>query len=602
MNLVTFRTCLAVLASLAIAATGAWAGGEEEQPAAAMEKEMVLDPTTGKMVTAPEYGGTLTFAVKLEPPSADPMFGSGAARGPDGVTEKLGMVNWGIDRSVNDLTSAFFYLPLSILTGRLAESWETPDATTMVFNIRQGVRWHDKEPMNGREFTAQDVEYNFHRMTGSGSGFSEPPGGFAGEIATAIPFESITATDKHTVVMKLERPTVGALSTILTNYAVFIMPPEVIRQHGDVKDWRNLVGTGPFMMTDWVDGSSQTWIRNPDYWGFDEKYPQNRLPYFDGLNGLIMKEDATILAALRSGQLDYVGLTGAAEMIYTAQKENLEGTNPDMAFYPYGARSENAFAFNMGADNPLTKDVRVRQAMQMALDLETMNDTYFKGVSKWVPMGLVGPAVGGTPFEEWPEEVRKTFMYDPEGAEALLDAAGYPRGGDGMRFEVALEHYEMFDVDYTQLAAAYWKEIGVDVQITVAERSAHMAHIREHSYGDMASWIAGVEYLSPAIPVAWGYSESAWNPPNLNDPEYDRLYEAARDAATEEEQLRWANLADMYMIENHVYVWGPTDPKFNAVQPWLKGYNGESMLGGDDRVALFSRLWFDNDLMKEMGQ
>ena len=63
------------------------------------------------------------------------------------------------------------------------------------------------------------------------------------------------------------------------------MPPEVIREHGDVKDWRNLVGTGPFMMTDWVDGSSQTWVRNPDYWGFDEKFPDNRLPYFDQVDG-----------------------------------------------------------------------------------------------------------------------------------------------------------------------------------------------------------------------------------------------------------------------------------------------------------------------------
>ena len=124
MNLVTFRTCLAVLAGLALAATGAWAAGEEEQPAAAMEKEMVLDPTTGEMVTAPEYGGTITFVVKLEPPSADPLFGSGASRGPDGVTEKLGIVNWGIDREVYDLTGAFFYFRLSVLTGRLAESWE----------------------------------------------------------------------------------------------------------------------------------------------------------------------------------------------------------------------------------------------------------------------------------------------------------------------------------------------------------------------------------------------------------------------------------------------------------------------------------------------
>ena len=175
MSHVMFRTCLAVLASLVLAATGLWAAGEEEAPAAAMEKEMVLDPTTGEMVTAPEYGGTMTFAVQREPPTTDPMFGGGSSRGVDGVAEKLGMVNWGVERDEYDLTGAFFYFPDSVLTGRLAESWETPDPTTFVFHIRPGVHWHDKAPMNGRELTAQDIEYNFHRLWGLGSGFTAPP-------------------------------------------------------------------------------------------------------------------------------------------------------------------------------------------------------------------------------------------------------------------------------------------------------------------------------------------------------------------------------------------------------------------------------------------
>ena len=60
-----------------------------------------------------------------------------------------------------------------------------------------------------------------------------------------------------------------------------ILPPEVIKQQGDVKDWRNLVGTGPYMLTDRVEESSITYEKNPDYWGYDEKYPENRLPYTD---------------------------------------------------------------------------------------------------------------------------------------------------------------------------------------------------------------------------------------------------------------------------------------------------------------------------------
>ena len=60
-------------------------------------------------------------------------------------------------------------------------------------------------------------------------------------------------------------------------------PPEVIEEHGDVTDWRNLVGTGPFELTDWTEGSSITYSKNPGYWGYDEKYPENRLPYVDTL-------------------------------------------------------------------------------------------------------------------------------------------------------------------------------------------------------------------------------------------------------------------------------------------------------------------------------
>ena len=73
----------------------------------------------------------------------------------------------------------------------------------------------------------------------------------------------------------------------------------------------------------------------------------------------------------------------------------------------------------------------------------------------------------GTPFEEWPEDVKKTYRYDPEGAEALLDAAGYPRGADGIRFKTGMAYFERYDVSYAELAAGYWREIGVDVEIDV---------------------------------------------------------------------------------------------------------------------------------------
>ena len=58
----------------------------------------------------------------------------------------------------------------------------------------------------------------------------------------------------------------------------------------------------------------------------------------------------------------------------------------------------------------------------------------------------------------------------------------------------------------------------------------------------------------------------------------------------------------MWFIRNHLTVWGPAAPKFNAVQPWVAGFNGETSLGHDDRMVIFSRLWFDQALKKELGQ
>ena len=130
------RTCLAVLFGLALTATGLWAAAAEEAPAAAMGKEMVLDPTTGKMVTAPEYGGTFTWGDVLDPPHCDPYLHGHGPRPIALVAEKLGIYNWGTDRDEWGFGTPG--APLRFATGALAESWEMVDPLTYVFNIRKG--------------------------------------------------------------------------------------------------------------------------------------------------------------------------------------------------------------------------------------------------------------------------------------------------------------------------------------------------------------------------------------------------------------------------------------------------------------------------------
>ena len=589
-------TFSAILLSLTLMVAAFWVS-----PAAA--QKYVTDPSTGKVVTAPEYGGTLTYVNMLEPGSIDPAIVLIASHAIGLVNEKLGIPNWALDRDVHDYRT--IWLPESAIIGRLAESWEMPDATTFIFKIRKGVHWHNKAPMNGRELTASDIEYNQHRIWGLGSGFTEPAGNaplypYVKNSEGLLNIESVTATDKWTVVFKLKEPIPGTLKDITVQEPNLVLAPEVIEQYGDVTDWRNVVGTGPFELTDWVEGSSATYTKNPDYWGFDEKYPENRLPYVDEIRALVMKERATILALMRSGKADFIGKAGQSQLTSVDAAMSLQRTNPELNLWPFSYFAETAMTF----DNQKApwNDIRVRQAIQMAIDLETINQTYMQGWADTTPTGPVGRALMEytTPFEEWPEEIKKTYRYDPAGAEALLDEAGYPRGADGIRFQTVYEHYEPYDLNYYLTVMEYLRAIGIGIEMEVKDRASHLAlkgdpEIRQGMLTEVSN-----RDTPPIGSISLAYSKSGWNPPNVNDPIYDAMYVAAASATTVEEQMRLVNEADMYIIEKHWWIVGPRVPLFAVTQPWVIGYNGEAEFGSNDYVFL-SRLWIDSELKAAMG-
>ena len=181
-----------------------------------------------------------------------------------------------------------------------------------------------------------------------------------------------------------------------------------------------------------------------------------------------MPEPATRFVALRTGQIDYAGapLSYPPALSSIDKVESLKRTNPEIRVWEHIVRMTSSFGMN--TQRAPFDDIRVRKAMQMALDLETLHDTYFKGWGTWGPQGLIANDVplAGTPFEEWPEEVKKGYMYDPAGAEELLDEAGYPCGADGIRFKASLVWHDQQDPSFIELlAATYYRDIGVDVEI-----------------------------------------------------------------------------------------------------------------------------------------
>ena len=585
-----FSLCLTLLVGLSLAGA-----------VSAVELKYVKDPTTGKMVQAPRYGGTFTQVTMCEEArNADFWHGWTSIVGL-GVNEQLGMGNWAIDR--DEFSYDSWYVPTSVFVGRLAESWEKPDDTTIVFKIRKGVYWHDKAPMNGRELTAKDVEWNYHRYLGLGKFSEAGPSPLAAALVALT--ESVTATDKWTVVFKLKKPDLDALRKIVVWPVYTIYPPEVFKQYGDLKDWRNLVGTGPFMLTEWVYGSSMTYDKNPDYWGYDEKYPENRLPYVDQFRLLVIKERESVTAATRAGKIDLVGRGGCAEMSDASALESLLRTNPEIQVSLI--RNYNTLMIAPDVRKPPFNDIRVRIAMQKALDLETINETWGKGWGTTQPAGMVGRCVIGydTPFEEWPEEIKERYTYDPAAAEALLDEAGYPRGADGTRFKTVWEYYYASPISYAEIVVEYLRAIGIEVEIRVADRARTVSSILEHTYEGMVRALA--DWCREPIELIGAHHTdktrfSAWNHPGVQDPVYDAMVDAAAAATTIEEQQRLVREADMYGIEKHWQIWGVKMPQFSLLQPWVKGHNHEIIIGTfKDYAVLSARIWIDQELKEAMG-
>ena len=593
-----FRKILAVLFGLVLAATGLWASpAGEEEPAAATEKEMVMDPTTGKVVTAPEYGGTLTLPYVLVGDTTDP-FVTGHYAGfiIDGVNEQLAYGDWGINRQEFDFRNP--YLPVFAFTGALAESWARPDPLTYIFHIRKGVHWHDKAPMNGRELNANDVVYTYQRNLALGdfTKRAEQP-----SQIIDLPWESIEATDKYTVVMKLTKPSLGALRSILDDpFFSWIYPPEVIEKYGDYTDWRNVVGTGPMMLTDYAEGVSKTYTRNPDYWGYDPKYPQNRLPYIDQLRSLYMADEATRISALRTGKVDMLHQAGAVNIRAVDVVRSLRKTNPEIEVHSYYSRASGVFGLNM--HKPPFDDVRVRHAMQMALDLETINDTYFAGYGRWEPMGGIAVKPYVNTFKDFPEGLKQYYRYDPEGAEKLLDEAGYPRGAAGVRLKVNYDHRDVVDLGYAEIAASYWADIGVEVTTNILDTATWVANRGEHNY-EMTVGDSGF-YLAPSIWVNHYRTDVLFLREyvgGVQTPELTAAYDAFFAATTEEERVRAYKEYDMLILKQHNQIWGPMAPGFEVNQPWVKGFNGEFSIGNMLYNSVLVRLWIDQDLKREMG-
>ena len=272
----------------------------------------------------PQYGGEMVLQVSSDLSNWDVYNSPGSTNITAAYIEKTIGDDWTLNPSVYSYNTN--WRPPDYVKGNLMESYEFTDPNTYVMHLRQGIHWQNIPPANGREFVAADVVFHYDRLLGLGDGFTTSNPFYAIPTNSWVNCLSVTATDNYTVVMKWKNPNPEQILETVQGLGDenAIECPDAVKEWGNLYDWHHAIGTGPFILKDFVSGSSATLTKNPDYWAYDERYPQNKLPYIDTLVFLILPDQSTALAAMRTGKLDALNL----QSYNTAQ--SLQKTNPEI--------------------------------------------------------------------------------------------------------------------------------------------------------------------------------------------------------------------------------------------------------------------------------
>ncbi|RZJ03186.1 MAG: ABC transporter substrate-binding protein, partial [Rubrivivax sp.] len=332
----------------------------------------------------------------------------------------------------------------------LATSWQVaPNGLSITFKLRDGVKWHDGQP-----FTSADVKYTFEEILKK----HHPRG-----RATFAHLESVDTPDKLTAVFRLAKPSAYIMAALSASESPVL--PKHLYEKGEPQSSPVLaapVGTGPFKFAEWQRGRFIRLVRNPDYWSKGQ-------PGFDTLLVRFVPDAGARAVALETGEIDI----GGGDPVPLADLPRI-GKLPSLAVTTEGyAMFGGMYYFEFNMRDPQFKDVRVRQAIAHAIDRDFVaKNTWFGYAS-----AATGPLSNKQP-KFYSADVPK-YPFDLKKAEALLDAAGFPRKEGGVRFKIShdpapsSEEYRRFGEYFKQAM----RQIGIEVELRVADAGTYQRRI-----------------------------------------------------------------------------------------------------------------------------
>ncbi|WP_434355024.1 ABC transporter substrate-binding protein [Parasalinivibrio latis] len=425
--------------------------------------------------SAVNAGQVLTVAQENDPQSLDPIDTFSLSWGSMGSNIFDGLVF----RNEN----------LDILPG-LAKEWSfLEDGKRIRFKLREGVTFHNGEPFN-----AESVKYTFDRMLGE-QGKTSP------QRSNYTSIERVEILDDHTVDFVMKNPD-PVLITKLSGYGAMIVPKKYIEEVGEKAFDMKPVGTGPFSVVNYTPSVGLKLEKNPNYWNGKAKV--------DEVNIKFIPEASTRMAELLSGGVD-ISLNipvASVETIRNNDRVELVDVNgPTVALLRFKTRDS------------ITSDIRVRKAINMAIDKKMIVDILLDGLGSTISSAQGTKSLGYNP------DIQE-YSYDPAGAKALLQQAGV---NPGTTITLDTRNNDDTFLEVAQVISAYLGAVGLNVKIRTHESGVYSTEIvpkgntGEMFYFRWGGWTFDFDNTAYLL----YHSGERWNPYN-NDEKLDALLEKQR--------------------------------------------------------------------------
>lgn len=478
------------------------------------------EPTSTPELSSTPAGpqGTLNIVQGVDAESMDPQVTTSGA--------SMGMMRAMFDRLTDRA------LDMSLVPA-LAHSWELLDNRTWQFNLVEGVNFHNGEP-----FTAEAVKFSIER-------FVDPELKHV-YASTMEPISEIEIVDDYTVKIHTKEP-YAILAEVFARHS-YMLPPKATAELGE--DFgTSPIGTGPYKFVEWLPGERLTIEAADDHW--------NRPPKLAEVIWRPIGEAATRLVELQSGNADII-TNLAPQQIETVEQEE------DIHVVQKRGLSSHFIWLNCG--QPPTDDPRVRKALTLAVDVQSIIDNVLMGAAYRLA-GPWGPGIPGYVEDTAP------YPYDPEQAKQLLAEAGYADG-----FDITLVSPQgryLMDKEASEAIVTMWSEIGVNGTVEVKEWGSFVQGViaKDKPFqafffrqgGPVVDDFARINFHSGVKGPAWqGYHNEEAN--KIIDEAIQTLDEAEREAMYQRlfeivyDELPWLplwNQTNIYGVQDRVKGWNP---------------------------------------------